>query len=84
MRFLLPYWSPRVIVCKDFDVIVTGSSMQKRTTFFEASRIEKAPEISGVSGRILSKNVLPYQSFLIIGGALLVFVFVAGEIMGWH
>ena len=48
LRFLLPYWSPRVIVCKDNDVIVTGSSMQKRRTLIEASRIEKAPEISGV------------------------------------
>ena len=56
LRFLLPYWSPRVIVCKDFDVIVTGSSMQKRRTLIEASRIEKAPEISGVLGRILSKK----------------------------
>ena len=62
LRFLLPYCSPRVIVCKDFDVIVTGSSMQKRRILIEASRIEKAPEISGVLG---IKNVLPYQSFLI-------------------
>ena len=63
-----------------FDVIVTGSSIQNRTTLFEASRIEKTPEISGVSGRILSINVLPFQSFLTIACALLVFVFVAGEI----
>ena len=66
LRFLLPYWSPRVIVCKDFDVIVTGSSIKKRRTLIEASRIEKAPEISAVLG---IKNVLPYQSFLIIGCA---------------
>ena len=69
---------------KTFDVIVTGSSIQNRTTLFEASRIEKTPEISGVSGRIPTKNVLPYQSFLIIGCALLVFAFVAGEIRGWR
>ena len=61
-------------------MIVIGFSMQKRRTLFKASLIEKAPEIFGVSGRILSINVLPYQSFLTIACALLVFVFVAGEI----